>query len=179
MPKAMSLAKSGESRLIRLAVVAAAALVAGCASDLKVYGDEAGTRAISGVPIHTPELYVKTGTYTKLAKGGECERTDFAETELLPLGPTYYVNVEAAQFAKTEFAVKYGDSGNVAEISMNTEPSTDALKNVAELIGTIAPLAGLGVSAAAALGGNPPCNTAPDVGTVRYHRFSEWDGGRR
>lgn len=158
-------------RLIPLA--AAAALVTGCASDLKVYGDEAGTRSISGVPIHTPELYVKSGTYTKLAKGGNCERVPFAETELLPLGPTYYVNVDAAQFAKTGFSVKYGDNGNVSEITMNTEPSTDALKNVAELIGAIAPIAGLGPAVAAAAA-DPlvPCDSVPDPASIQYRRFT-------
>ncbi len=159
------------------AILLGACLISGCASHLKVYSDAAGTEAVAGIPFSTPMLYVQTGTYKKASKGGVCTETAFVDTVSLPLGPIYFVNVDPAEFGKTEFAVKFGEKGAVSEISMNTEPAAgDALKNAGELIKAISPV--LGVSTAAIDGSPAPaCDTGPD--NVKYTPFADWQAGRR
>jgi hypothetical protein len=158
-----------------LFATSAAVLLAGCASDLEIYADRAGTAVpVVGVPFHTPELYVRQGIYTKASKGGDCDKAPFVETEALPLGPLYYASVKPAQFAKTGFAMKFNDKGSLGEISLNTEPSSgDLLKNAGELVKAVAPLAGLG--GAPLTGALPACDAGPT--SVKYTRFTDWQAG--
>lgn len=133
------------------------ALAAGCASKLSVY-KEGATEPAKGMPFNVPEVYVKSGWHNRTAKADDagCEDAQFFETVLLPTGELYYLNVDAMPFTKTGFVVKYGASGNLAEVTLNTEPSgADEIKAVADLVKTIAPL--VGASAA----------RAPDVARAR------------
>jgi hypothetical protein len=155
-----------------LLIISAAALLAGCASDLEIFADKDGL--MPGVPFHTPELYVRHGVYTKASKGGACDqKTPFVEVEALPLGPLYYASIKPAQFAKTGFVMKFNDKGSLSEITLNTEPSSgEALKSAGELIKAVTPILGVGAPGGEPAGSLPACDTGP-VG-VEYTRFSDW-----
>ena len=157
---------------VGLCGILAAASLSGCASKLEVFADSQGTAVpVAGVPFHSPELYVREGTFTQLKKGGDCAPSPFVETEALPLGPLYYANVNPAQFAKTGFAMKFNDNGAVSEVTLNTEPSSmEALKSASEFVKTVAPLVGVG--AAPLTGTLPACDTG--VKSVKYTRFADW-----
>jgi hypothetical protein len=140
------------SKLAALATVALAlAITTGCASKLAVYRDGA-TEPTKGLPFNIPEVYVKSGWHNRMAKADDagCEDAQFVETLLLPTGELHYINVDAMPFTKTGFVVKYNASGNLAEVTLNTEPSgADEIKAVADLVKTLAPLAGLSTARAA------------------------------
>jgi len=126
------------------------ALVAGCASKLSVSREKAGekpgeTEPVAGLPFNVPEVYVKSGTRTASSKADdkECTPVEFHETVLLPTGARHYLNVEAMPFTKTGFVVRYNASGNLSEVTLNTEPAgAEEIKAVADLVKTIAPIAG-------------------------------------
>jgi methylmalonyl-CoA/ethylmalonyl-CoA epimerase len=106
------------------------ALVAGCASKLSVSREKAGekpgeTEPVAGLPFNVPEVYVKSGTRTASSKADdkECTPVEFHETVLLPTGARHYLNVEAMPFTKTGFVVRYNASGNLSEVTLNTEPA--------------------------------------------------------
>lgn len=129
----------------------AATLAGGCASKLSVQREKADgrpgeTEPIAGMPFNVPEVYVKSGVHVASSKADdqECTPVAFVETVLLPTGARHYLNVDAMPFTKTGFLVKYNASGNLSEVSLNTEPAgAEEIKAVSDLIKTIAPIAGL------------------------------------
>jgi len=159
-------------RLTTLFVLSAA--LGGCASNLQVYDDE--EKELKGIPVRAPELFVRTGEYTTLADGStECRRTAFHEFVPLPVGRMFYVNVKTAEFAKTDFTVKFEPNGNLSEITMNTEPSAEALEGAAALITALAPLVGpvSGANVAVSTGGKL-CTAGPDMASIEYVPFADW-----
>lgn len=134
------------TRIMAVALPAAAlalALMGGCASQLSVYKDRDGVAVpAKGLPFNVPEVYVKLGSRTRMTKATDvkCEDTPFVETVLLPTGDRYFLNVDAMPFTKTGFVAKFGASGALTEVTLNTEPAgADEIKAVNELIKTLAP----------------------------------------
>lgn len=160
--------------------IAAPLLFGGCASRLEVWDQ---THEIGGLPFKATELYVKEGEHDKLKEGGECARTAFYETASLPTGATYYLNVHSGQLAKTAFAVKFGANGEITELTLNSEPSSETVKALTAAVTSIAPL--LGVAPAKASSATEkltassvkPCDTG-EV-NVRYSRFEDFNRSRR
>jgi hypothetical protein len=146
------------------AILLLAISLSGCASELKVY-DDRGV-ALPGFPVRQPVIFVESGIYLKLAKGGACDPAPYQSYVSQPVGAKIYVNVKPAQFAKTAFDLKLTSSGGAQEVSLNTEPSSgDILTSAANAVKTIAPIAGLAaplVQPGAAGAALPPCDTAPD-----------------
>jgi len=91
----------------------------------------------------------------------------------LATGALYYAKVVPAQFAKTEFHVKYGDSGAISEISLGTEPSAEALTAAKEFVQTVIPLGpAAGASPAAARAPAKACDAGErDVKFIRLDDF--------
>jgi len=149
----------------------AVASLCGCASSLHIY--DAGNRQAPGVPFRTHETYVKTGTHDKASDGGNCEPAQFVTSATLATGALYYAKVVPAQFAKTEFHVKYGDSGAISEISLGTEPSAEALTAAREFVQTVIPLGpAAGASPAAARAPAKACDAGErDVKFIRLDDF--------
>lgn len=155
--------------------VSAPLLIGGCASRLEVWDQ---THQIGGLPFKGAELYVKEGDHDRLKDGGECTRTKFYETAALPTGATYYLNVHSAALAKTGFTVKFGSNGEITELTLNSEPSSETVKALTSAVTSIAPL--LGVTAAKASSTTEKLTVAAlkacDVGeaNVRYTRFEDF-----
>ena len=117
-------------------------VLAGCASDLKVY-DSNNTLA-KGVPINVPQLVEITSvTSYKVAKGSEkfkalCVAEENTKLEVMPLGERYYVTFDASKFGDGEFAVAYTDKGLVKSITLNSKASAGA-EQANALLSTILP----------------------------------------
>ncbi len=106
---------------INLTLCAMVAITTGCAGKLVVY--DQNQNQVAGVPFRTAEVFVKEGTYTKHSKGGDCDPSPFVDTAALPVGDRFFVKAETAQFAKTAFHIRFAESGAVAEIGLDSEPS--------------------------------------------------------
>jgi len=151
-----------------LAALSTALFASGCASQLVVH-DSTG-RELPGFPVPTAVSFQETGEFTQLSKGGPCSRVSFVRDVTLPVGPPVYVNVSAAQFAKTALALKFTSAGTIQELSMNTEPSgQEVLKAATEAFKTVAPL--VGSAAQAPPSGQdatlPLCDAGPDPATFK------------
>ncbi len=163
----------------RVLAFLAAAILAGCASRLSVYKEGAAAPG-PGLPFSMPEAYVKIGWHDRSAKADDapCEDTQFVETVLLPTGERHYLNVEAMPFTKTGFVVKFNASGNLSEVTLNTEPSgADEIKAVAELVKTIAPIAAGGAATRSpeTARGRKACDAG--ARDVRFCRLDEFRSG--
>ncbi|MBE7521788.1 MAG: hypothetical protein HS109_05315 [Burkholderiales bacterium] len=160
--------------------VLAPAILGGCASRLSVYR-EGSVEPEKGLPFSVPEVYVKTGWHDRSAKADDagCDDAQFFETVLLPTGDRHYLNVEAMPFTKTGFVVKFNASGNLSEVTLNTEPSgADEIKAVAELIKTVAPIAAGGAATRSPEGVR--ARKACDAGErdVRFCKLDEFRAGK-
>lgn len=162
--------------LITAAVMFLVTTITGCAGQLKVF--DAQQNEIAGVPFRIAQVFVKTGARTKHSKGGECTPINFVETLPLPTGPLYYATAKSAQLAKTAFHIKFGETGTVSEIGMDSEPAgAESFKAISDLLKTVLPA--LGIAAAGGLaagGGKPPIAPACDAGedSVKFISFDEY-----
>lgn len=162
------------SKLIA-AILATGALCSGCASQIVVYND--GHAKVEGIPYRLAQAFKKHGRYTTLANGKTCDPNPFNEEIVLASGALYYLNVDAAEFAKTNFTAEFTDTGILKKVSLDSESQASAvMESVSNLVKSAAPLvlgtpgaltAGKGENAAAATaaatgaGGNPLCDSGP------------------
>lgn len=164
------------SLILRLAAaLCQIVLVTGCASSLHVYDSYA--KPMKGVPFRLSEAYVKTGIHNKSSAGGVCDPTPFVSNATLATGPLYYAEVVPAQLAKTQFNMKYGETGALSEISLGTEPASETISAATDLLKTI----GVGATPAAAAAAAPSPAKACDAGeqNVRFVRLDEYMQGAR
>jgi hypothetical protein len=144
----------------------AGVLITGCAGKLLVF-DATGTPT-KGVPFRTSEAFVKEGVFTKHSKGGECDHSPFFEIVSIPSGPLYYVTAETATFAKTAFHIKYGESGSVSEIGLDSEPAAaETIKALAELQKVLRPASAPAAEAALKATVKQACDTGESGSYVR------------
>jgi hypothetical protein len=149
--------------------------LAGCSGTLKVFDEN--QKEIAGMPFKTAEVFVRQGTYTKLAKGGDCTLSPFIDTVSLPTGAQYFVMATSSSFAKTAFHIKYNDAGAVAEVGLDSEPAgAENIKAASELIKTVAPILGIGAVVAAAAPAVRAGPNACDVGeaNVSFTKLEEY-----
>jgi hypothetical protein len=163
--------------MLRIIATSSALLLTGCASSLQVW--DAQRSPIEGVPFRAAEVYRVRGTYTRHTEHGEaCTRAPFERTTSLPTGNLYFANVHAAEFAKTEFGMTFAESGALASITMNSEPTApQTIEAVTTALSTLLPFAGVRAAGAAESttetaeirAGPPACDTGPEG--VTYTRF--------
>lgn len=117
-------------------------LLSGCASSLKVT-DSDKTSGLPGVPVSAPLLVevVTTTTYRGVGDPPEgcdlevyCAARASAQATFLPLGRTYYVNYDSAQFAKSEFNLKFAESGVLTGVTLNSTPSAESFTGLLEAV---------------------------------------------
>lgn len=120
--------------------VALITLLSACASKVTVKNSLSEN---DGIPFQSGVLYVKCGTYTTHTKLKQCKASPFVKQEVLPTGQTYFINVDAAQIAKTGFTVKLNDRGLLSEVTLNTEPSTALVESVTKALTELLPFAGV------------------------------------
>ena len=166
--------------IISALFIISAVCVTGCASKLEVYGAN-GTK-LPGLPIRGTELYVKTVTHDKLKDGGECARTTASEVVTIPTGDVYYVNLAAGELSKSALSLKLTATGTVSEVSVNSEPSSDAIKaattaatSLLPSLGVLPATAGKASAPVGATGGTAPLK-ACDSGEESVHliKFSDF-----
>ena len=126
-----------------LVISVATLCIAGCSTELRVW-NESGVET-RGVPIKMVEAFVKEGTYTKFAKDATiaCKMNDSHEVVVLPLGDTYFVNVDSNGLAKAGFSISFHENGSLAGISMNSDlaagvkAATESLEALLPFIGVL------------------------------------------
>lgn len=131
-----------------LALLAGAlALASGCASQLRVVH---GSETPDLVPVEETATWISY-TKTQAWDGAKklCVRTVSAKPAFLPSGRRYYVGVDAARLADTEFSLELTEAGSLKKVSLNSDPQGDETlkaagelaKNLASAVATVAPLA--------------------------------------
>jgi hypothetical protein len=161
--------------LKHLAWFALAAGLTGCSGNLQVYGED--RTPIAGMPFRTAEVWVKQGTHDRASRGGKCEPVKFQEVLSLRTGPQYYVTATSSSFAKTAFHLKYNDAGGLVEVGLDSQPAgAENIKATADLVKTLAPLAGLAAAerVAKAPGGEPLGACDAGEADVTYQRLREY-----
>ena len=123
-----------------LLLIAVCTAVSGCASELLVWKE---AETVAGLPFRATQLYLKIGVYTKHTKLQACVHKGFVTPLVLPTGDQYFVNVDSAALAKTGFTVKYNDQGALAEVTMNSEPSSAPIDSLTNALTELLPFAGI------------------------------------
>jgi hypothetical protein len=166
--------QSAERNMRRIVLLGVCLLSTACASQLSVSD---GRNNVPGVPFRAAELYLKSGWYNARADHLACTKVQFKELVSLPTGAQYFANVKPAQLAKTGFAMKFSEAGALSEISLNTEPASDAITAASNLIGQVLPLAAAATATAAMTDratstqpASPPCDTGAEG--VEFTRFA-------
>ncbi len=116
-------------------------MAVGCRSKLEVW--DANEKTVNGVPVKIGEVYVKQGFHSEHSKGKPCDKAEFVDTVVLPTGATYYINVDPADFAKTGLVIKTHESGVLAEVTLNTDPASEAISSTTEALTSLLPFLGL------------------------------------
>jgi hypothetical protein len=142
-----------------------------CTGKLDITDDKG--KSLQGIPITTYELWIEEGTYSKLAKGGDCDsKTPFQKFVSLPTGPVYYIKVEGSLFAKTSLNVKLNADGALSELSFNSESNLpDTFSGAANVLKAV-PTLGVAGAGAPLPGPVPACDTGEVVKKVT--KFDEW-----
>lgn len=131
---------------VRIAAVATAFVLTGCASDLKIYEAKDGKVVeAKGVPFNAPAMVKVTTRTTYVAAPGTsaanaryCEPDEETSVDFLPLGDRFYAQVDPSQFADGEFSVEYNEKGMMSKISLNSKASSGVDK-VNSLLSTVLP----------------------------------------
>jgi len=107
---------------------------------------------VEGIPFRLAEVFVAHGTYrAHKARGASCEPADFSQTQVLATGDLYFINVDPALLANTQFSFQQSANGTVEQITMNTVPAAkDTLDSVTGAITGVAGLFDGGAAAAPA-----------------------------
>lgn len=130
---------------MRYIIILSIVLLSACSAKLKVY--DANGSEVSGVPFRVSELFQKKGMRIAHTKGGDCMPVPFIEILSLSTGAKYFINVDTAELAESEFIVKLNDNGGLTEASLNSKPAA------AEQIGAVNDLLQTLVSAASPVPG--------------------------